>query len=162
MKYLFYILIIVVSFSCRKQKIKQGQKRLPNKTEKGKGMFACYMNEQTFIFKKQGEIVYNSTTGYLALNIIGRNNKEFRFFIYEDLFSTGLYKLSLTGEEYIPYKNAKPYYLIENAYNQVEITKLDLEFRIIAGTFNLDLINNENEKIEVRDGRFDLKLKIIN
>ena len=39
---------------------------------------------------------------------------------------------------------------------ELVITRLDTVAKIISGTFWFDLFNSDNEKVEVRDGRFDL------
>ena len=164
MKGVVLFLIILSSFGCRKQIIKEGEKHLPKETSKGKGMFACYIDSDTYIFKNQDEVVYNISTGYLALNVFGRSGKEFRLFVYEGIFGEGHYQFSLTGEEYIPTKNSEIYWIADDGINQLEIKalSLDIQRRFIAGTFNFDLTNEQNETKKVRDGRFDLELKIIN
>ena len=37
------------------------------------------------------------------------------------------------------------------------ITKLNIQQRIVSGTFWYDAINSDGEKVEVRDGRFDMR-----
>ena len=54
---LFFILII----SCEKEIVKDGHKHLPRQTEKGKGIFACYIDDDTYMAKHQDSIVYNKT-----------------------------------------------------------------------------------------------------
>jgi len=40
---------------------------------------------------------------------------------------------------------------------QLTITKLDLQNRIISGTFYFDAVNPAGDKVSVTDGRFDVK-----
>ncbi len=40
---------------------------------------------------------------------------------------------------------------------ELRITKLDHQKRIVAGTFWFDAVNSAGEKVEVREGRFDMR-----
>jgi len=154
------LLILFLIFSCEKEIIKDGQKHLPRKTEKGRGIFACYINDETYISKRQDEVVYNKTLGYLFIE----NNSsdfDFRLFVYQGLFNEGIYAFSNTSEEYIGANSGIHYGIAAGGINELNITKLDLENRIISGTFQIDLEDeNGNQKL-IRDGRFDLEITII-
>ncbi|MNE11984.1 hypothetical protein D3C80_1047640 [compost metagenome] len=40
---------------------------------------------------------------------------------------------------------------------ELKIIKMDKEKQIVSGTFWFDAISSEGEKVEIRDGRFDMK-----
>ena len=44
----------------------------------------------------------------------------------------------------------------DNFKGELIITKFDQVNQIISGTFWFDAVNNKGEKVEVRDGRFDM------
>ena len=45
----------------------------------------------------------------------------------------------------------------EDLFEQFYITKLDTINKIISGTFAFDAVNSTGKKVEIRDGRFDVK-----
>lgn len=159
MKWNFYIiLVILLVSSCEKEKFKEGEKRLPNATERGRGIFACYLGDHTYIAKKQQAVTYNQTTGYFFLENINPFY-DFRLFVFEGVFGPGTYVFDITGDDVV-YGNT--FYGIDSAgTNELEITKLDLEEKIVAGTFELDVTNDNGNQLKIRDGRFDLKMGII-
>lgn len=162
MKYLTFILFFFLLFSCRKKEVlKEGNRNLPIATERGRGMFACHIDEQTYIAKRQNAIVYNSTTGYLFLEN-GNDWFEFRLFVYNGLFGTGTYAFDHTGEEWVSSDFEDFFWIKEDGANELEITKLNLEKEVVSGSFNIDLVDSTGTIKRVRNGRFDLDLEIIN
>jgi len=114
--------------------IQDGQHNLPRPTEKAKGIFACYINDETYVAKRQSAIVYNKTTGYLFLEN-SSSNFEFRLFVFEGLFDEATYSFANTGEEYILANGAVQYGIKSGGINELVITKLDLEEHIISADF---------------------------
>jgi hypothetical protein len=49
------------------------------------------------------------------------------------------------------------YFTNETNRGELTITKLDKYNQIISGTFWFDAVNERGEKVEVREGRFDMK-----
>lgn len=160
MKAIVYLIFIFATFGCKKNTYKEGENRLPNPTERGRGIFACYINEYTYIARRQEEITYNSTTGYLFLE----NSNSFflfRLFVYDGIFGVGEYAFNNTGEEWMISDYTGNYGINPTGINQLQITNLDLELGIISGRFNLDLIDEVGATKLIREGRFDLKMNII-
>ncbi|MFT5820680.1 MAG: hypothetical protein ACI8ZM_001925 [Crocinitomix sp.] len=157
---LFIFFISLVATSCRKVKLVSGEKWLPTATEKGRGIFACYMGSKTYTARKEQSIVYNAKIGYLFLEN-SNLDFEFRLFVYEGLFSEGQYAFENTGEEWVTESYGQRFGIKEGGMNVLEITKLDLDERIVAGTFNIDLVDENGKEKLIRDGRFDLKMFII-
>ncbi|MBD3636302.1 MAG: hypothetical protein HUJ25_03085 [Crocinitomicaceae bacterium] len=160
MKFIYPILclILIALLSCRKEKIKAGNKRLPNETQRGRGIFGCYIDDQTYIARKQPAVVYNETDGYLNLSN-DFQGRYFRMFVYNGLYTEGIYAFDSTGEEFI-YRY--PYGVKGGELNYLEITRLDTDEEVVSGKFELDVFSNVlNKKIKIRDGRFDLKMEVI-
>ena len=131
---------------------------MPVATERGRGMFACYIGGDTYIAKKQEAIVYNETTGYLFLEN-SNEDYDFRLFVYEGMFYEGVYQFDSTGEEIM--QDFVPYTLSPGGMNNLTVTKLDPINKIVAGSFAMDLVNEIGTPLKVTDGRFDLEINII-
>ena len=161
MKFIWPIILLLSlsAVSCRKNVIKPKEKRLPNATTKGRGIFACHIDEKTYIARRQDAVIYNKTDGYLNLSNEYRY-MYFRLFVYEGLYSEGVYQFDSTGEDFY---STYPYTAKSTEFNELIITKLDLEEQIISGLFNLDVFGgwSGTNKREIRDGRFDLKMHVI-
>jgi len=158
MKYLLFLFMLCASVSsCRKIKVEKGSKRLPRETERGKRIFACHIDDNTYIARYQNRAVYNSDNNYLH---IYSENRAFKFslFIYDGFKGVGEYKLSITGEE-LYYHSGKFYGVKTNGLNCLNVTKFDLEEDVISGIFQLDLYNSDSTEIKkIRNGRFDLEI----
>lgn len=158
MRVLIYLSVFCSLFACEKFKIKDGEKHLPRATEKGRGIFACYIDDHTYIARRQDEVSYNKSSGYFFLEN-SNDQFEFRLFVFQGLFSEGNYKFDVTGEDYL--KHSGEYYGIDSSgINLLEITKLDVKERIIAGLFELDLVSASGKRKKIRNGRFDLEMEI--
>ncbi len=49
------------------------------------------------------------------------------------------------------------YFTDNNNFGELTISKLDTQQKIISGTFWYDAVNAVGDKVEVRDGRFDMR-----
>lgn len=66
--------------------------------------------------------------------------------------------ISNFGEYFIISFNGDVKYTTTNvSIGELKITKLDTQQKIISGTFWYDAINASGEKVEVREGRFDMR-----
>lgn len=158
--FVFTIGILLSITGCQKVKFKEGEKRLPLATEKGRGIFACYIDGNTYITRRKSKVTYNYETGYLY--VLNENDQfKFRLFVYEGLQSEGVYEFSNTGEEWISSDFISYYGVDPDGISYLDITKLDFNEDIIAGLFHIDLINEEGEIKTIRDGRFDLQMEYI-
>ena len=54
--------------------------------------------------------------------------------------------------------NSTKYTIRGNNTGQIIIKKLDLVNMILSGTFSFDAESEDGQKIQVREGRFDMKL----
>lgn len=160
MRLLFCALtLIFVTIGCKKENVslRDGERRLPNATEKGRGIFGCYINDETYSIKRHSAITYIPETGYLFIE--NRNESfEFRLFVYEGVLGEGAYSFSNTGEEWISSDYSSFYGVKEDGLNVLEITRLDYPNHVVSGRFEIDLIDIEGNIKRVRNGRFDLEI----
>lgn len=156
------VLVLLISFAgCKKYTIKDTQKRLPKETQRGRGVFACYIDDETYIARNHLDAIYDATNGYLYINST-TNEFQFRLFVYEGLFSTGVYAFSVTGEEYILPGSIQLFGVETDSENFLEITKIDIDEQIIAGTFKMNLYDENGTLFKtVTEGRFDLGMEIL-
>ncbi len=160
-KTLVLLLVLFSAVGCKKYKFKDGERYLPRHTQNGRGIFACYINGNTYKSRRQPKATYNKSTGYLYIQSKTKSF-EFRLFVYEGLFETGDYQFSMTGEELIDFPGNGLFGAKVNGINELEIVKINIDEGIVSGKFNLDLYNEDNTRnIEVREGRFDLEIQII-
>jgi hypothetical protein len=160
MRIILLLLSLSLVLGCRKTKVVSGQKWLPIATEDGRGIFGCYMNDKTFVARQHDAINYNPETGYLFIESSNRHF-EFRLFVYEGVFGEGVYEFENTDEEWISSDYSQYFGVNEGGINTLFISRLNIEKKIISGTFNVDLIDDEGNEKLIREGRFDLTLNLI-
>ncbi|MEP6583302.1 MAG: DUF6252 family protein [Ginsengibacter sp.] len=181
MKYRLLILVICFSFiiviASRCKKDKGAIEQLPPETQTGAGTFGCLIDG--IVFKPKGDpfggpilsCAYQYINGgyYFQLKASDKSSPT--------IFSIGIFTDSLKIEEGLMYslqnKNmtgeAYGTYLISeiqglNAYltstinaGEFKVKKLDETNRIISGTFWFNAFNSSGEKVQVSEGRFDMK-----
>lgn len=177
---LFFITAVILSgSSCKKHKPISPVDQLPPETQTGANTFGCLVNGQ--VFKPGGaqliggslQCNYQFVNGGYYFVLIGRNKKSSNY-----LSSVGIYTDSLTihvddklnlkkringnpSADFFKAINASQYKQYET--NGVEysgelwIKHMDIATQIISGTFWFDAVDTvTGEKVEVREGRFDL------
>lgn len=157
MRIFFFISCLLAIVACEKHVIKPEDKRLPVRTQNGRGMFACRFDNQTYIAKRIPAISYNPESGYLFIESIA-DQFEFRLFVYQGVFTEGFYQVDSTGEEYVAYPDHHGYGVYPGGTNELLIQELDLEKGIVSGTFELDLMDKWGQEKKVTEGQFDLSL----
>ena len=176
MKKIFLLLTALAVFtSCEKDDQLPGnyQTPLPEATQTGTGTFACYVDGEAYIAKKnQITAYYQYTQGLYEFVVSGTKREKPIFSIRigsssEALLQGNTYHLEerengnqwggigFVYEPEIPYQSN---YTNGTTYKgEMTITKLDMENQIIAGTFWFDVKDPKTgETREVRDGRFDV------
>ena len=167
---------ILLSASCKKESLNQ----LPPATQEGRRTFGCLVNGKVYtpkgspfagpILKSNYQLLNTSTAqghffnlsasrkgnGYLEDITINSNNRS----IEEGKVYT-LQNAPGVGEiygEYTIYKDPEinSYRTIGILKGELHITKLDETKQIVSGTFWFDAVNDKGEKVEVREGRFDM------
>lgn len=156
--------------SCKKSK----PEVLPEITQEGKNTFGCLIDGQVFLPHTSFNNYARLSASYMAppsplLSISAPNDKK-------DGKSLSFYAKGLTVVEGATYKlgregddgvvSAKCIINIGLSYTlfssstslpgEIHISKLTSD--IISGTFSYDAVSPDGKKIEIRDGRFDLRL----
>ncbi|MGH2643347.1 MAG: DUF6252 family protein [Chitinophagaceae bacterium] len=171
--------ILLLSFTlfllcCHKKEPPQPQ--LPPATQTGAGTFGCKINGQIDTanyadnfgaFATYLHLVYppeySFEDGYFLTvhgekrNKWGITLKTDSLQIYEDsTYTLGSHRKGTAYAIYLNYPGT-PYYTQDSLEGKMTITKIDETNQIISGTFWFDAIDTiTEEKVQVRDGRFDL------
>lgn len=145
--------------------------KLPPATQEGKYTFGCLVNGNAFVTKTSLDIsaVYQDGLLQISAGIEGSKIQTINFFIYDSNVVPGNYELkdSLGNEaKYLLFDKDSgilcEYVTNSSSDNQgnLELTKFDQFNLIVSGTFQLRLTNSTCEKVEITNGRFDLKFTI--
>jgi hypothetical protein len=158
--------LLCLSFSsCEKEEV------LPAETTTGEGTFGCYVNGKLWVPKGKllddiMDLSYdpNYQGGWLNLYSHNRNDgitETIRLASYK-VSQPDLYEVNLDSEMMIIYNDDKSckYTQDQATYYEgfVHIKKLDLESRIIAGTFELTAKIPDCDTLRITQGRFDMKI----
>ncbi|UKJ06177.1 DUF6252 family protein [Solitalea lacus] len=175
--FLLFISIGLISSSCQKDKEKEkvGIDLLPPESHEGKNTFGCLVNGESYLPKGTGGPILTCTYQYIDgfqlhgyyfnlgcgsekngknLGIgIGTNNLEIQ--------EGGIYQLKTNVSEESAYASYGIFTIgnnqIFNPLNgELKITKFDYKKQIVSGTFWFDAANDQGERVEVREGRFDM------
>jgi hypothetical protein len=155
---------------------------LPEATQTGRGIFACYVNGKPYIDIRQpntinfnafyqlvnGDYFFNitSTIGNIGDVAIGTVRTIGIGTTEKEIIEGGVYQLlnrepnNAWGLCAIKNSNTTSELLETNVLNNGEmtITKLDIENQIVSGTFWFNVENPfTGETIEIREGRFDTR-----
>jgi hypothetical protein len=181
MKNLILILITTFSLSCcNKDEDKTPIEQLPPATTTGANTAGCLVNGVAFLPKGSNQFGPTLSCFYqqlqdwyhLGLSIVEKSfteNKSINISLNpQQLNENSTYALGLRTNSTTNYNSNFGEYIITNNINagkeyrtnnsnvgEIKITKLNNQLRIISGTFWYDAFL-AGEKIEVRDGRFDM------
>ncbi len=176
---LLLLLLSLLDTSCRKHKPLVAQ--LPPATQEGRGTFGFLVDGQ--VFKPKGSsfggpilsCVYQFHKRGYYFQLAAQNQstilrgvsihtdsmyiEEGRIFKIEDYYKKG----GASGR-YSTYDNNSgmftEYMTTQIKNGELKISKLDTINRIVSGTFWFDAVNKEGQKVQVREGRFDLKYSL--
>ncbi len=172
-------MIVALSVTaCKKKPSENPIDDLPPITQEGKNTFGCLINGKLFLpGKKVGGLanilscnyghdpVFNYSFHLSAYNDRTQPYRSVYFNSKNKPLSVGEHDLGSTdidseiSVQYVewPYgKDAKTYKIDPAEKGKLKITKLDLANRIITGIFSFNATNQFGEKVEVREGRFDM------
>ena len=176
MKRLPLILLIVIAFISSKCE-KDGQ--LPAETQTGAGTFGCLVDGN--VFKPKGSpfggpilgCAYQLINGgyYFQLHASKKGDINYGIGIFTDSLQIHQGETLILKNEFVPGEAYGLYAISEfqgltnyltNSIDTGEITikKFDETNRIVSGTFWFDARNDSGKKVQVRDGRFDLKYSL--
>ncbi len=174
-------LLLFINMKCKKDSVNLID-RLPPATQTGANTFGCLVNGQVFLPKGvlfgppfiTSSYVYltrpNATGNYFNVSGTKKNSNT------NESVSINLEDLNLVqGQKYIlkNYPNVgeafAQYYTVDlkgniNSYitnsifnGELYISKFEEAKGIISGNFWFDAVNSKGEKVEVREGRFDVR-----
>ena len=170
---LFACSLVLISASCKKEKI--GIDGLPPATQEGKGTFGCLVNGLLFTPKGSpfgGPIqqsYYQFVNGaYHFLVAAGHSNNGKTLGVQinaEDIvLQTGMTIPLVEGKKgeaigwHFDYGNdLKDYKTNNQIKGELKITRFDEVNQIVSGIFWFDAVNAAGEKVEIREGRFDMR-----
>lgn len=183
-KLFFTLLFLFCLFTfnqCKKNKTNPVDE-LPPETQTGANTFGCLVNGKAFTpggsslsGPTKGAIyqylIIGSADGYtFAVSGTDKRNTEdisiVGFGFDSVRISNRVYELKTRrngqgGGGYrkidINYPNGNLFDTNENTTGEITITKFDTINQIVSGTFWFDAVNVSNEKVEIRDGRFDMR-----
>ena len=155
---------------------KDDDPELPPITQTGEDTFGCLVDGEVWLPK--GQLIYTPRTRvylerYFDIKIwhIGASRKissGFAFRIPEDNLHEGIVNIIVAKSKDLGiYFDLDKKYPNENfSWNkdlqgELIISRLDTINRIVAGTFWFDLMSEKGTKIDIRDGRFDLRINQI-
>ena len=180
-----FTLIIMAIFalnSCKKEKT--GIDALPPATQEGKETFGCLVNGEVFTPKGSnlGGPTLSSYYQYLNsptaqgyfFNVLAKKKStgnitesiSLDFISNTSLVNGKVYdlkKIDINNETEAGYlysnvTTSNSYKTKSETYlGKLIITKLDEINQIVSGTFWFDAVNDKGEKVEVREGRFDVR-----
>lgn len=171
--------ILLSGFHCKKDKTPEEQ--LPLETQTGAGTFGCLVNGKLFLPKGSpfgGPILscaYQFINGGYYFHLAAKNdgviltsvaiNTDSLFisanstYVLEDFFKKG----AASGQYFVANNNTTTwteFLTTPTITGQLKITKFDEINRIVSGTFWFDAVNSIGEKVQVRNGRFDMKYSL--
>jgi len=168
---LFILLIFFIATSCKKDE-------LPTPTEEGKQTLGCRVNGKLFVAQRKSmwqlseEISANvqERDGIMTLYIRGTDSTidgepSIYLLIDYDRVQQGVtysFNDPNTGIASAEYKyhhtttNSTEYITSQSLFGELKFTLLDKDKNIASGTFSFDAEDSQGEKVEVREGRFDV------
>jgi len=147
---------------------------LPPATQEGKNTFGCLVNGEVWVPRVALWIPWydlagsfsekdGSGIGNITCRLLTKDQDDFMQLIFGPTFlQTGLYHMKpLVSTDAQMRIGPKPWYVTDyrdSTENWVRLTLIDTSSNIIAGTFQFTLYNsgNNNDKVVVSEGRFDL------
>lgn len=174
-------LLITTLLSCRKNRTDTSY-IFPTETQEGKNTFGCYVNSTAFIagttlfglVSPVNANYYKDSTQYYQGGFLSINGIDARYSLNVAgnvvinklrVFGVGEYNFQNTGGncastyscDDIGYHNASTGKTYFAESGKLIITKLDTLTKIISGKFDFIAKDTSGNKVEVIDGRFDVK-----
>jgi len=169
--------LLLLLVSCKKEKEKDPLSQLPPETQTGANTFGCLVNGKVFtpggvpgwagselsayyqwvddryyfvLGARNDKGVGNRAVGVYADSIRLREGTKYQFSIRENGNASARYYYSDNSV-------STTYFTDGNVYTgELWIKRLDTVKLIVSGTFWFDAVNSKGEKVEIREGRFDM------
>ncbi len=162
--------LLLTAMTCQK-------KDLPEPTQDGRDTFGCKINGKVFVAQRtsmfSGEHIlvnylHTKDDDRYSLIILGVNQKtDNRLKITykgEGEIVPGKYPMVATEEEngftatYSATGIFYPFGIDVSKTNEIEITKIDIENKVLSGKFSFHLIDDAGKRLAITEGRFDVEL----
>ncbi len=176
-KILLLISLVFTAYSCSKNDTPTPPtplEQLPPATKVGANTAGCLVNGEAFLpkgFSPSGNLIcyyINQKTFSLLISSIGNTttNSIYIESNNEELEINKIYSLNMirsSNSKFAEYNilrdngNDELHTTTPEVIGEFIITHHDYDNAIISGTFWFDAINNAGEKVEVREGRFDME-----
>lgn len=165
---LFVCLVLCTqcSWSGLKNDPKPKEPKLPAETASGLNTFGCRVNGQVFVPKGSpfnGPVLSASYTrgNVIFVDAINRSTNQSMQIKLVNVSVVGTYSFNDTTSHRARFRDTSSEteceYLTNNQHTGwVEITKLDVNSRIIAGRFAFKAYSSRCQTVEVTEGRFDV------
>lgn len=176
--FLLPLLCLLLTSSCKKDKVPPLE-QLPAATQEGKNTFGCLINGKAFTPQSGGlfnsspkQCYYQYVKGSYYFHVSASNDKGANDILKVMVETQGI---KLEEDKTYPLDvergkdgGAGAHYIIarmhHNAYmtgpgmaGELTVTHLDEERQIVSGIFWFDAVNKQGEKVQVREGRFDMR-----
>jgi hypothetical protein len=179
---ILYVTLVVLFSCCNKDEDKAPVDLLPPATQTGANTAGCLVNGQAFLPKGSSQFgpvlscfYQQDQYGFhLGLGIADKTNSNIKAVniatnpvqLIENTTYNLVARTSDVNNNYI--SNFGQYTIYSNTTQDIKfettntltgelkITKLNTQQRIVSGTFWFDAVNLAGEKVEVREGRFDM------
>ncbi len=172
---IFFALLVLTS--CSKDDIIKPQTELPPITQTGENTVGCLVDGEVFLPKGSNPLgnpiitcLYQNINGNFEFGLSFSNNKTNPLRSIHILSN----KIELMENKTYQLKDEEPensvfanyllggglyggYVTTNLASGELTITKLVPTKSIISGTFWFDAVNSNGEKVEIREGRFDMQ-----
>ncbi|PZE15581.1 hypothetical protein DNU06_17330 [Putridiphycobacter roseus] len=173
----------MISAKCTKTPIEPKEpltplEQLPEATQVGANTLGCLVDGE--VFTPKGNVYYKGIekpryteeNGILRLRFLNLKDFEDKWIYIYLYIKNGVYSIgNYTDIAYSSQNSTYPafeiyndvqnaftkFYIDSNSLHYIEITKLDLENKIVSGLFEFTVMNEDKtDTIKITDGRFDL------
>jgi len=175
MKNILVLLLVVLCCQCNWFRKDDPKPKLPPATQEGKKTFGCYVNSYAWVpegrpnfYTPNLEVYYNSSTSGGSFDLRAQRATDDHggaiIITMFGLSGTGHYPLGIVQNQEVILRVLAPGCDYRSRDQDVTgtgtltITRLDLQARVIAGTFEFTLAKPGCDTIRVTEGRFDMPL----
>lgn len=167
------LIILFLSFnSCSKEENCDNPINcLPPATQTGAGTFGCLINNKPFrpagsqLGGPTMQIDYTIFEGQYVFNLSADNKKSDEAIAVsirgQELEENKIYLLSKYEREsnFGEYLRSGPDHRTDSIHTgEIRLSRFDITTGIVSGTFWFDAVNENGEIVQIREGRFDMKL----
>jgi len=154
-------MVLLLTFSAHSCENEKPESTLPPETQTGANTFGCYVNGELLVatrgFAPWGtphlRAIYHSSNKLLTISGWGKNGTILMYIsnpeenVKKELMRASFRYLDDSGIFY------------DDNIGEIFITRFDTINLIVSGTFAFELLPSDSSKIQITQGRFDVKIK---